>query len=937
MNFSHEQQLVIEAVGKGMAVLAGAGCGKTTTLVAKCERLIKKNPDAQCIAISFTERSAADLKSRLCGPRVSTIHGLCASLIRENSYESGVDSEFFLLGESDAQFFWRKALDWLWTASLPSDVEKSFDFLLERETHSSLHELLGRVKNLFSFGILPQLFQSEDLATRALACLSKLALDHYQKLKTRQSVLDFDDLERYALKALESVRVCEGYHRRFDLIVVDEFQDTNPIQAQLISKLVRPGFSNLCVVGDPKQSIYRFRDADVGIFEEFCSRLPIQISLTWNFRSRPEIVDFINKKCEKIFLESNLKFESLIATRESNFLEETGLKKNKNIIYLNADDPKNLAIWLKNEIKSGARLEDFALLLRKVRGNEDWLKSLTDHGIPLALGSGGLFWEDPRVRELVSLLRWLDQPENSLFGAIFLRSPWMEISDVLLDEWIQEDPTWVKPFFESQHPVAVGLDSIRLLCNQGGARPGDVYRKLWVIFSDDPEKEAELAVPLLGLWHRAEALSAKGFDFHEIVLEFSRSMDSIQREKKIPPPSSLQQLTVLTVHGAKGLEFPNVILIDFSERPKSFEMPLLFWDRINGCYLSRRNEHGDLDLSLKEEQLWREQEKQKIIAESKRLFYVALTRAQERLVLVCPSFENSDSLSPEKDHWLAWLDCVPEIPQQSTHSTPFLIEPVLAEIPPTSTIKKTVKSFVQWSRSRHSVTEWVLLSRCPRAYEWTFIRTKAAAAQQEERVENQIGKQVHFCLQNEDWDGLQKLEQEVGSDHFNSKRLIDWVHGMGYELMRTPDPVLGREVWSELSFEVEVGGAVLVGSMDRVVYDPSFQLPYCIIDYKVSKKTKHALSHFVLSAYSIQMELYAFALKKLVPHLTLESIQSKIISISTDSVQAMSVPLKGVDPLEFIQSAQSIARGNQGSPQVSSWCRFCPFLELCPEGRLSFK
>ena len=126
-------------------------------------------------------------------------------------------------------------------------------------------------------------------------------MERYDRLKRRRGALDFNDLEHGADRALENPAVREAYQRRFDLVLIDEFQDTNPVQARIILRFVKPDRSNLCVVGDPKQSIYRFRDADVSVFEDFCSKLPVNISLTWNFRSRPGILEFTNRVCKETF------------------------------------------------------------------------------------------------------------------------------------------------------------------------------------------------------------------------------------------------------------------------------------------------------------------------------------------------------------------------------------------------------------------------------------------------------------------------------------------------------------------------------------------------------------------------------------------------------------------------------------------------------------
>ena len=141
---SPEQQAVIDTWDQGMAVIAGAGSGKTTTLVTKCGELLKRKPDARFAAVSFTEKSASDLRAKLArnlalkseggtlgGNWVMTIHGLCGAVIRENPREAGFDGEETMLSESEAQLLWERALESLWMDELPEETLEALELLFE--------------------------------------------------------------------------------------------------------------------------------------------------------------------------------------------------------------------------------------------------------------------------------------------------------------------------------------------------------------------------------------------------------------------------------------------------------------------------------------------------------------------------------------------------------------------------------------------------------------------------------------------------------------------------------------------------------------------------------------------------------------------------------------------------------------------------------------
>jgi len=1019
-SFSPEQEEIIQSWGTGMAVLAGAGSGKTTTLVAKCAQLVQLDSTVRFAAVSFTERSASDLKSKLTtvllrdgkptSPHwITTIHGLCAAVLREFPREAGLDGEEVILTEPEAQLLWNNAMDSLWLDELHDEVRSSLEILLDRESRDGLAGLIKRVRDLSALGVNRFLGQSSDPATLALEKVSKYVIDRFNRQKRRQGVLDFGDLESAADLALNSPVVQGSYHRRFELVLVDEFQDTNPLQARIIRKFARPDASNLCVVGDPKQSIYRFRDADVSVFEEFCSQLPLQKSLTWNFRSVEGIIQFTNNICSGLFEASNLRFDPLIPKR--------GLGESSPVCRLNIKDPSDLGKWLQGEIRRGAKLDDFALLLRKIRGNEKWIKALNAAGIPVAVGSGGLFWEDPRIRELVSFLKWWDNPANALSGGIFLRAPWMKsvseaplmpsvssaptVTDVLLDEWNQIDPTWRKPFFESGHPVALKL---KPLLGQV-IRPGEL---LLALLDLGGAIEAELSSSILGLWHRVEEFSSRGMDFHTVVMEISKAMKDNRREREVPAPRNLGQLTILTLHGAKGLEFPTVILLDFDVGKRSSDAPLLFWDRNDGAYLGRRDEDGNRDIKNPTEKIWRDSEKRKSLAESKRLFYVALTRARERLVLVCPgdipqkdySQNDTQGVAPrvtpqvteeeknqafKSDDWRGWIETckIPDVIEEretseaivasaahradgklhSCFASPFslgLMSTLESRAESSGVLPGNLNLALSKKRPRHSVTEWNLLSRCPRSYEWTYIRPRESSSKNEPESDSEnehkneaekasselskresfqeLGNQVHSCLAREDYAALSELEKLEGVSRFSSVPVIKWAQNS--HAMKPGDSSIGRDVWVELPFEVPIAGEILVGSMDRVILEKGDQneLQYSIIDFKVTEKPKNV--DLLLEAYQTQIILYATALKILEPSSRSGQINTSLVNITTAGVQIVPVFLDSNGysfASELAKKANEIVNGASGAPKTGPLCRFCEFREQCPEGAKSLR
>ena len=986
-DLSPEQQKVVETWGKGMAVMAGAGAGKTTTLVVKCGELLKRKPDAKFAAVSFTEKSASDLRGKLsqrltadaslyegrspASPElkdsknksdplsshwVMTIHGLCGAILREYPREAGFDGEETMLSEGEAQRLWERAIEQLWDDQVPEEIEAALEITLNRESRHTLQDLLKRARDLSPMGLLESLKKREDEDSQALAMVCEFVLDRYDRLKRRRGVLDFNDLERGADRALEHQAVREAFQKRFDLVLVDEFQDTNAVQARIILRFVKPDFSNLCVVGDPKQSIYRFRDADVSIFEDFCRQMAVNLSLTWNFRSRPGIIDFANDVCQRAFdaqEDPPMKYEALIPKRPSS--EEFAP-----VTRLDVKAPGDLATWIVGEMKRGVPLEDMALLLRKIRGNERWLKALTSAGIPIAVGSGGLFWEDPRVRELVSFLKWWNDPDNTLSGAVFLRSPWVSVPDPLLDRWFEQDPTAVRFFFGEEHLQGSTTSSeiARALLPLRGkvVRPAELLMTLLVSESI----EDEIGAPLLGLWHRVEDLSSTGLGFGEVVSEISEAMEEKRREREVSPPRNQGQIPVLTFHGAKGLEFKHVILVDLGAKNKNPSSPLLYWDRKDGAFLAAKDSMGDRVKKDPLEAPWKEREIRKELAENRRVFYVAITRAQERLILVCPELLDRKGEPVEfnaeevysQDFWRGWIECA--------GLRPVLLEPGRPGARLEHRAESTTRSkeplnenLFPLKRPRHSVTEWNLLSRCPRAYEWTYIRprltTEAIALkgaqlnplpsvvaigdasewnEEGDLSQRELGTRVHACLEVGNYEGLRDLEMEAGEDRFQADRVIEWAENSPYM-----NPTVGRfeKNWAELAFEIPIAGEILVGSMDRVVKHDQNSLS--VVDFKVTRHDKS--SEDLTEAYETQMRLYRWALTQVSGASKVDTV---LVNFSGEGVREVRVAEKARSQEtafveELAHHASSIIAGKEGKPEPGKLCGVCQFREICPEGR----
>lgn len=954
--WTREQLAVLEASGVGIAVTAGAGAGKTSVLVEKCARLLSSRPDARICAVSFTERSAADLRLKLSRfdlsrHWVTTIHGLCGLILREFPEAAGVQGDERVLSEVEGQRLWNEAVERLWfDAREASDPEVAeLQQLLASEGKANLETLLIRMRELETAGALHAARASVDPRLRALAGVCERVIRSYRVLKERAGAMDFADLERFARTAMEDARVRSVLQRRFDLVLVDEFQDTNAVQAGILWGLARADLSNLCVVGDPKQSIYRFRDADVSLFDELCSRLPIKLSLTHNFRSHPMILEWVNQVCEPVFEAASLEYEALKPGRSVDGTAGTG--STVPVLRLDIESEADLARHILREHAQGVPFEKMAILMRRIRGNERWIQALSRSGIPVAVGGGGLFWNDPRVLELVSLLKWWAHPGDEQAALTFLRAPWVGVGDGQLDGWLRgvSAEGRLDVFWQGEHPVARVLGRFR----GRAARPAEL---LLALFSD-PVTESlcrGLAQSLLGLVHRLDELSLQGLEFALVVSRIQSTIDSNKREKEVPPPVNRGVLPVLTIHASKGLEFERVYLVDLGAKPRAQRMPQLFWDRGRGVFLPSRDERGDKMDEAPDFLEWKGHEQRAALAESKRQFYVAITRAREQLVLACPALDEGEieADAPKAatvEHWRAWIEHFGKGPPRAE------VVPELNPVAPLQLEQAAALPALRsppippaMERARHAVTEWALLSRCERAY----VRTVLGAPQPEEQdgpeelekpeeLPNrnsstvmssvEIGKKVHGALEkwalfsshrHEIERELLDLEAAVGPRRFKARPLLAWLGDSGW---------LDLPGVSEWPFEWSIEGVKLVGALDRLVEREG---RLAVIDYKVFSALKE--DPLLMELYRPQLELYAGAVAAHIGPENWRGIEAWIVQIAPEGVRASQVVL---EPERAIESASKLAKRarelvadpsiGEANPRRQESCRLCPHESTC--------
>ena len=526
-------------------------------------------------------------------------------------------------------------------------------------------------------------------AARARNLLDRLLSgydERYAALKRRSSALDFEDLELLSRNLLrEDTELRDRYRARFARVMVDEFQDTNAVQLELIDAV---SADNLFTVGDAQQSIYAFRHADVELFEgrgERAAADGARATLRTNFRSRPEILEVLNRAfgCSED--------EPLVAGRES---EPLGAQRVELLI---ADKGASWAIegpaapWRVAEARAlarriqqlladGAAPREIVVLLRATADMRTYERALEERGVPTYVIGGRGYWSHPQVVDLVSYLRALANPRDELALYSVLASPLVGASVdalVLLAAasrasgrnvwWVLEDPlemlgeiseddrarldrftSWLRT--ERTQVARRGVEELiervlertgydlQLLAMAGGERRLANVRKLMRL---GREYEAAHGPHLRGFVELVQARAAEGGgDPHasEAPIE-SEALDAVR---------------LMTIHRAKGLEFEIVCVADLGRGPW-FSAPLIRVGRDGrlGLRLSRPGTERAWSTPLHEQ--ISDQQKQADAAEERRLFYVAMTRARERLILSGAARLESDSWCGGSGAPIGWI------------------------------------------------------------------------------------------------------------------------------------------------------------------------------------------------------------------------------------------------------------------------------------------
>lgn len=598
-----QAEAVINTEGP-MLIMAGAGSGKTKVLTCRVANLLQKGVRPyRILAITFTNKAAAEMRERvnnMSGPAAKdvwlfTFHAFCARFLRmEIDKLPGYGGNFAIYDTADSQ-------------NLIKQILKEMNLDDKRFQPSGILSRISNAKNALQ--------DAAAFARQAGDFYEQKVADIYSRYEQKlqlNNALDFDDLLMLSIKLLqENKEVREKYQDRFDYLLVDEYQDTNHAQ-YLLTKFLAAKHRNICVVGDADQSIYGWRGADIQNILDFEKDYPDAkvIKLEQNYRSTQIILDA-----------ANAVIENNTGRKPKNLWTEN--KSGADIIYFQAVDERDEARFVIEQLQNLQRTEnkklgDMAILYRTNTQSRIFEEMLIKSGISYNMVGGLKFYERKEIKDIIAYLRVIFNPADSLSLLRIINVPKRGIGDASLAKIQAYAAANNVSLFEAVSNAAAidGLSSrfvsklddlagiiFELMNLAGEARVEDLIDRVLRDTGYLEELENE----------RTPQAQSRIDNLHELISvaqEFAASEEENNLENFLAHVALVSDIddtelgedaiTLMTLHSSKGLEFPVVFLVGMEE----------------GLFPHARTLMDETE-----------------IEEERRLCYVGITRAKEKLFL----------------------------------------------------------------------------------------------------------------------------------------------------------------------------------------------------------------------------------------------------------------------------------------------------------------
>jgi DNA helicase-2/ATP-dependent DNA helicase PcrA len=954
--------------GKGpLLVIAGAGTGKTRVITERIRHLLQSDDSLSgenILGLTFTNKAAGEMKARVVratGERakdvtLATFHAFCESLLKEAAPErlmiDKVDHWILLRRNLE-----RLKLDKYRRLADPGQFLNDFveffsrcqDELVSSEDYQRYADGLAAQLDTERAALDEDTYKerAEEVALQQEIARAYRASEDLLREKKRVS---FGSLITGAVELLETnTELRRTLQEKYRYILVDEFQDTNIAQLRLL-ELLAGDTKNIVAVGDNDQAIYRFRGASFGSFKLFLERFAgwregqdstkFRVSLVENYRSTPNILRVATQVIAQNTVSADFPKKVLSANKE----------ESEKIRIVELETEQDEARWIVSELQrlhaAGRKWRDFAILYRQHAHRDELVEELSHHKIPFVISKLSIL-DHPLVKDVLAYLRLIATPFDDIACARVLAAP----------AWSLEPADLVRFAERARKEKKAIYDMLQVPQGQLAFDPSHAARGRLVEYLFDHRKTLrrrtarEILADLLEWLEVAQRASAQDrkyvtrltefvkeweaksetrglAEFVEYLDYYSQAGGTISLEDDFPGDA----VQLMTVHGAKGLEFPQVFLLRINnknfpttERHRVFEFP---------AALMKEGEPAE----------------QFHIQEERRLFYVALTRAENRLTLT--------TLTEKKGKIPVFIEDIlmdPAIKRRDVHQ----LSPKLPEFPPTEKKDssgaadpqlfpasgeppKIFSRIADWALEFHPPTpEPLTLSpsavsgyrSCPQQYlfsrGWslkegpkavlsfgsvTHTTIKRFVDQLRKGVKLPFGEVARIFETEWTSAGFEDDYQEAGY----KKDGLEQLRVFHASTLETPPQILEQEKSFELPLENNV---TIIGRMDQV--NSLGRKDVEIIDYKTGKPKKDADAK-----KDLQLSLYALAAKEIFEwnpvRLVFHYLQNNQIQVTTRDAKQLDEAQK------IVLEAAADIRSGEFPPKPGFVCRNCAYKPICP-------
>ncbi|MFA4911437.1 MAG: ATP-dependent DNA helicase [Desulfobacteria bacterium] len=960
MKLNENQLKAVTHVNGPLLIVAGAGTGKTSVIAHRIANLIENegvNP-ANILALTFSNKAAEEMRNRVEGLLasshddiwISTFHSFCAEALRENALEFGLSPFFKLITEAeqlsimvtninrlDLKYYEIKGTPHGFMKQMLDIISRAKDEMITADDYTRFAKRLAGSDG------------KKDLNTLKISEVAGV-YSIYQKLLLEQDFVDFGDLILYTLQGFkEKPHLLLQYQQRFKYLLVDEFQDTNFAQGQLLD-ILSASHRNICVVGDDDQSIYRFRGASIKNILDFETRYPDAriVTLDKNYRSPQEILDASH---------------ALIAHNLSRLDKRLKAAADKNlhntdpIRHLSFSNDKEQADYLVSEIQNllaqdkTLGLSDIAVLMRSIKTqSKPVITALERAGIPYNLIGGSGFFERKEIRDILSWMKAIDNPfdTENLIRAIHTSpfkiapihvcriSNWARSnSDINLYDALKE----VNSVANLENGVTEEVHSFRrllqgLIDQKEDFTAGEMVRQ---IIDKIGYREGLLQTGtgeyMTGLIN-LQKLESMAEDYSSIedysnLRSFLRHLTYIMLSSEKPSDLPLfDAVNVMTIHQAKGLEFRVVFVTDLAQ------------SRFPG---RRRSLSIDLPDELLKEELPDASSRELHLNEERRLFYVGMTRAREKLRLFHVERYKEDQKESKPSQFLGEaMGKDPEtehvLNKDDKLGGSFLDKEDKGKKKPTPKDQESYLEFLPITDGGLDITFSALdtYDKCPLKFKYSFIYK----IPRKSTINMRVGSLLHRVLEHFHKNYTRKEASvedilRLFEDAWKMSRLPDSIQWRQFKEKATTGLTdyfddfkldSNKPEYFERPFTLKVGKHRVKGRVDRI--DITETGGYELIDYKTGRtRTQREVdSDLQLSVYSLGA-IEAWNIKpERASYCFL--IENKRVSVSHRDEQLEGAREKILELAEGI-----LAENFEPKPDYQN-CRYCDYQILCGVGEI---